>query len=128
MFENWYTDTVSTYRITTATDDLEDGISHDTRVQVLDSVPCRVYSTSIQSPSMRSTEAIINKTDKLAVPIGTDIKEGDELIVTRGAVLGYTKQTRYIAGSIQSFYDPVGGLMTSLNHMEVGLLDENIME
>ncbi|MBR3238770.1 MAG: hypothetical protein IKF99_10065 [Oscillospiraceae bacterium] len=125
MFGEWYTDSADVYRMEQT---VEGGVTRQARQQVASAVPCRVYSTTITSPSMQNTAARDMKTDKLACPLGTDIHKGDEIIVTRGAAVGGAAQTRYIAGAIQYYYDPVGGALTALNHIEVGLLDENIME
>ena len=125
MFSEWYTDYADIYRMEQT---VEGGITRQARQQVGTAVPCRVYSTTITSPAIQNTAARDMKTDKLAFPLGTDIRKGDEIIVTRGAAVGGTAQTRYIAGAIQYYYDPVGGALTALNHIEVGLLDENIME
>ena len=125
MFEGWYTDSADVYRMGQT---VESGVTRQARQQVGTAVPCRVYSTAISGPAMQDTAARDMKTDKLACPLGTDIRKGDEIIVTRGAAVGGTATTRYIAGLIQYYYDPVGGAMTALNHIEVGLLDENIME
>ena len=53
---------------------------------------------------------------------------GDELLVTRGGALGIQNQPeRYFAGNPQKYYDPVGGALTGLVHMEVGLLLQEIV-
>lgn len=125
MFSEWYTDRADVYRMSKT---VVSGVTRQERKLAAQAVPCRVYSTTITSPAMQDTAARDMKTDKLACPLGTDIRKGDEIIVTRGAAVGGTAQTRYIAGAIQYYYDPVGGALTALNHIEVGLLDENIME
>lgn len=125
MFNGWYTDGVDVYRMTKT---VVDGVTRQSREHVGIYLPCRVYNTAITSPAIQSTAARDMKTDKLACPLGTDIRKGDELIVTRGTFVGGAEKTRYIAGDIQYYYDPVGGAMTALNHMQVALLDENIME
>lgn len=125
MFSGWYTDSADIYRMEQT---VEGGVTRQARQQVASAVPCRVYSTAISGPAIQNTAARDMKTDKLACPLGTDIHKGDEIIVTRGAAVGGTEQTRYIAGLIQYYRDPVGGALTALNHIEVGLLDENIME
>ena len=56
------------------------------------------------------------------------IREGDELLVTRGGALGIQNQPeRYFAGNPQKYYDPMGGALTGLVHMEVGLLLQEIV-
>lgn len=123
LFSDWYTDTVDVFR----TVPVKDGnLTKDTRQQVGSKIPCRVYSTQIKGASPQPTAAVNRKEDKLACDVGTDIRIGDELIVTRGGVLGGTKTERYLAGQPQDFYDPVGLVHTGLDHMEVGLLADNI--
>ena len=125
MLEGWYTDRADVYRMDKT---VVSGLTRQKRALVAQAVPCRVYNTALSGPAIQYTAARDMKTDMLACPLGTDIRKGDELIVTRGAEVGGATTTRYIAGSIQYYYDPVGGALTMLNHMQVGLLDENIME
>ena len=62
----------------------------------------------------------------MACPVETDIQAGDELLITRGGALGRgASPVRYIASQPQPFYDPVGGALTGLEHMEVGLQADN---
>lgn len=125
MFEGWYTDRVDVYRMSKT---VVSGVTRQERKLVAQAVPCRVYRTAITSPAIQRTAARSMETDTLGCPLGTDIRQGDELIVTRGAEVGGAKVTRYIAGTIQHYYDPVGGALTALEHTQVALLDENIME
>ena len=123
LFSDWYTDLVDVYRIQPVK---AGNLTRDERVRVGTAIPCRVYSTQIKGANPQPTAAVDRKEDKMACDIGTDIRIGDELIVTRGGVLGGTKQERYLAGQPQDFYDPVGLVHTGLDHMEVGLLADNI--
>lgn len=123
IFSNWYTDTV---RIERVEDTVVNGITRHIR-KTVDSIPCRVYSTAIKGMGMNNTASRIMKDDKLSCSSDSDIQSGDILYVTRGGNIGKKNpETRYIAGSIQQYYDPVGLNATQLEHMEVGLLDENI--
>lgn len=125
IFSNWYTDTVDVYRVVNTT---TGNINAQTRQQVGSAIPCRVYSSQKNGPSMQDGAARVNSTDKLSCNIDADIREGDELLVTRGGALGYQNQPeRYFAGNPQRYYDPVGGALTGLNHMEVGLLLQEIV-
>ena len=72
---------------------------------------------------MSDREARIRGYEKLACELGTDIKPGDELIVTRGGALGATQTTRYFAGAVMPYYEPVGNMFNGLGHIEVGLLE-----
>lgn len=77
---------------------------------------------------MTDNAARVSSTDKLACDIATDIRAGDELLVTRGGALRRGGEPeRYFAGNPQHYYDPVGGALTGLEHLEVGLLMENIV-
>ena len=124
LFSDWYTDLVDVYRLQTS---LPGGgnITQDKRVRI-GSHPCRVYSTQVKGASPQSTAAVDRKEDKLACDIGTDIRIGDELIVTRGGLIGGKNTERYIAGKPQEYFDPVGITHTGIDHMEVGLLADNI--
>ena len=124
LFSDWYTDTVDIIRIVSTK---VGNISREARQTINDEpVPCRVYSTALQGASPQNTAAVDRHTDKLACGIDTDIREGDELIVTRGALVGGTTTERYLAGKPQRFYDPVGLSSTGLDHLEVALLADNI--
>lgn len=124
LFSDWYTDTVNVVRIVTSK---VGNISRESREQVnQEPIPCRVYNTNLQGMTPQNTASVDRHTDKLACDVNTDIKEGDELIVTRGALVGGTTTERYLAGKPQRFYDPVGMAHTGLDHMEVALLADNI--
>lgn len=124
-FSGWYTDIVDVYRVVNST---AGNITRQERQQVGKAIPCRVYSSQKNGPNMTDNAARVSSTDKLACDIATDIRAGDELLVTRGGALrrgGEPK--RYFAGNPQHYYDPVGGALTGLEHLEVGLLMENIV-
>lgn len=124
LFSDWYTDTVDVVRITTSK---VRNISRESRSKVNeDPIPCRVYNTNLQGANPQNAAAVDRHTDKLACDVNTDIKEGDELIVTRGGLVGGETTERYLAGKPQFFYDPVGMAHTGLDHMEVALLADNI--
>lgn len=124
LFSDWYTDTVNVVRIATSK---VGNISRESRSQVnQEPIPCRIYSTNLQGMNPQYTAAVDRHTDKLACDINTDIREGDELIVTRGGLVGGTTTERYLAGKPQRFYDPVGMAHTGLDHLEVALLADNL--
>lgn len=124
-FDGWYTDLVDVYRVVNTT---AGNIDTQTRQQVGSSIPCRVYSSQKNGPSMQDSAARVNSTDKLSCVVDVDIRAGDELLVTRGGALGRGGEPeRYFAGNPQHYYDPVGGALTGLEHMEVGLLQQNIV-
>lgn len=122
-FDSWYTDTMDIIRV----EHYKDGnLDKERRIQAGSAVPCRVYSTNLRGAVPTATAAADRGEDKLACKIGTDIKSGDELLVTRGAKVGGSEAERYIAGRIQRYYDPVGRKATGLDHIEVGLLADNL--
>lgn len=125
LFSDWYTDTVDVYRIV-PTVKPHTTMTRDERKKVGCKIPCRVYESQKKGASPQATAAVDRKEDKLACDVNTDIRIGDELIVTRGALVGGTKTERYLAGKPQEYYDPVGMAHTGLDHMEVGLLADNI--
>jgi len=119
IFDGWYTDSVEVWR---DTDTVINFISTQARTKQ-GVYPCRVYKSDKGAPIMSDREARIRGYEKLACELGTDIKPGDELIVTRGGALGATQTTRYFAGEVMPYYEPVGGMFNGLAHIEVGLLE-----
>ena len=124
-FDGWYTDLVDVYRVVNTT---TGNIDTQTRQQVGSAIPCRVYNSQKNGPSMQDGAARVNSTDKLSCAVDVDIRAGDELLVTRGKALGRGGEPeRYFAGNSQHYYDPVGGALTGLEHLEVGLLMQEIV-
>ena len=124
-FDGWYTDLVDVYRVVNTT---TGNIDTQARQQVGGAIPCRVYSSQKNGPSMQDDAARVNGTDKLSCAVSVDIRAGDELLVTRGGALGRGGEPeRYFAGNPQHYYDPVGGALTGLEHLEVGLLMQEIV-
>ena len=123
VFSGWYTDTVEVWRTTNT---VVNNITTQTRTKQ-GTYPCRVYRLEKGSPSMSNREAHLMSTDKLAAKLGTDIQSGDELIITRGGALGQTATARYFAGDVVSYYEPVGGKFNGLAHIEVGLLQNEVI-
>ncbi len=123
LFSDWYTDLMDIYR----TEKVKVGnISREKRTQTGAAIPCRVYNTSLQGANVQTTANSDRHTDKLACGIDTDIKDGDELIIIRGGAVGGTTAERYIAGKPQYYHDPVGMSQTGIEHIEVGLLADNL--
>ena len=125
MFGSWYTDTVDVYRVVGSS---TGNLNLQQRSKVLSAIPCRIYNTQKGGPSMRDTAARVTSSDKLACDAAVDIREGDELRVIRGGALRKKNpEERYFAGNPQRYYDPVGGELTGLEHMEVGLLMQEVI-
>lgn len=123
VFDGWYTDTVEVWRVTNT---VANHITTQERTKQGE-YPCRIYKSDKGSPVMSDREAHVRSTEKLAVALGTDIVSGDELLVTRGGALGQTKATRYFAGDVMPYYEPVGGMFNGLAHTEVGLLNDEVI-
>lgn len=119
-WNDWYTDRMDVFR----NEKVKEGnLTRMERKQVLSGIACRVYSTSSKGPSMTQTAASVVKTDKLACGVEVDLRAGDELIVHRGAVLGYKiPDARYFAGDPERYYEPFGAAMPGLAHQEIPLL------
>lgn len=126
IFAGWYTDTVDIYRVTAVKDG---NVTRQKRQKVnVSPILCRIYSPQKNSPVMADNAARERAEEKLACDLPVDIRAGDELQVIRGGALGHANQPeRYIAGGTVPYYDPVGGAFTGLEHMEVGLLKDNIV-
>lgn len=81
------------------------------------------------SPAQCANAARTRGEDKLSCDLEVDIQAGDELQVIRGGNIGRNDRSeRYFAGPPQSYYDPVGGALTGLEHKEVTLLRDNIID
>ncbi len=126
IFRTWYTDTVDVYRVLPTSNG---GIDRQERVKVNPSpIPCRVYHLEKGGPNITNNAARERSSEKLACDLSADIRAGDELMVIRGGSLGHDNPPeRYFAGNPASYYDPVGGALTGLQHKEVGLLMDNII-
>ncbi len=126
IFSTWYTDTVDVYRVEEVSGD---GLSRQERRKVNDTpIPCRVYSPQKNGPNMTDTAAKDLASEKMSCDLAVDIRPGDELMIVRGGNLGHGNEPiRYFAGSPVPYYDPVGGMMTGLEHQEIGLLKDNLI-
>ena len=122
---SWFTDTMDVWRVKAVT---ENGLTKQSREQVLSAVPCRIYSPQKNNLNLRTDAAAVVADEKLACPVDTDIQAGDEIIVTRGGALGRNIKTeRFIASRPTLYFDPVGCAATGLEHMEVGLHADNLV-
>lgn len=126
IFRSWYTDTVDIYRVVPTK---KGNINSQERKKVNPSpIPCRIYSLQKDGPAMKNTAAREQASEKMACDLSVDIRAGDELMIVRGGNLGYNNEPeRFFAGNPASYYDPVGGALTGLQHKEVGLLADNII-
>lgn len=119
---DWYTDTVDIYRVT----DVADGaLTRHERQLVAEGVPCRIYRSGDNPIRMSRQAASIQQTDKLACGLDADIRDGDELIITRGAKLGKPGPvTRAFAADPVYYYEPFGAVIPGLAHQEIPLLQQ----
>lgn len=126
IFKTWYTDTADIYRVVPVK---KGNLDTQERQKVNSApVPCRVYSPAKNGPSMKNTAARAQSSEKMACDLSADIRAGDELLIVRGGNLGQANQPeRYFAGHPVPYLDPVGGVLTGLQHKEVGLLADNII-
>lgn len=120
-FLDWYTDTVDIYRVT----DVKDGsLTHKERNLIQSDVPCRIYQENTHTLSFTQTAAAVHNVSMLSCDNDIDIREGDELIVTRGGRLGHSIRSRCFAGSPNHYYEPFGAVIPGLAHQEVPLRSE----
>lgn len=125
IFGDWYTDLMDVYR---NMDVVHGNMDGKERGKVLEKVPCRIYSVKKNGPRMRQTGAVTDSIDKLACDLAVTLKAGDELHVIRGGMLGIQEEPeRYFADKPHPYYDPVGGVLSGLEHQEVALLTEEII-
>ena len=125
VFEGWYTDSMDVYRNVDVSSGNLDGKK---RRLVQEKIPCRIYSVKKNGPRMRQTAAMTDSVDKLACDLSVEIKAGDELHVVRGGMLGVQGDPeRYFADRPHPYYDPVGSVLSGLEHQEVALLTEEII-
>ena len=121
-WDDWYTDLADVYRVQQV---MDGSLTRNERKKVLASVPCRVYRSGDRPVNMQQTAANTQQTDKLACGLDVDIHAGDELIVTRGAKLGYPGPiTRAFAADPVYYYEPFGAVIPGLAHQEIPLLQQ----
>lgn len=116
-FADWYTDSMDVFRL----EDYTDGaLTISKRVQVGSEIHCRVYQAGGSPANMKRQAAELSMTVKIACDNGTDVQPGDEIIVTRGKLLGYdAEKLRCFAGDVHPFYEPFGAVAPQLAHTEI---------
>ena len=124
VFNGWYTDTVEVFRVTDVT---VGHIKKQARTK-MGTYPCRIYKSEKGAPILTGEAGKVMSNDKMAVALGTDVQSGDELIITRGGALGQTATARYFAGDVMPYFEPVGGAFNGLGHIEVGLLQNEVIK
>ena len=70
------------------------------------------------------TVAKTRKTCSLVCGLEADIKEGDLIVVVRGAKTGGTKEEKYLVGEGQEFREPFGGVSPQIYHKRFCLTKE----
>lgn len=123
--KDWYTDSLAVYRSICVD---SGNITKMERSLIRENIPCRIYSTRRNGPRMNQTAASVEAVDKVACDLGVDIKAGDELHIIRGGMLGIPGEPeRYFAGRPHPYYDPVGGVLSGLEHQETALLTDEVI-
>ena len=126
VFTGWYTDTVDVYR---ASDTTGSTLHYKTQERTKQGTyPCRIHKSQKGAPILTGPAGKLMSNDIMSLELGTDIQSGDELIITRGGALGQTATARYFAGDIMPYYEPVGGAFSGLGHVEVGLLQNEVIK
>lgn len=121
-WSDWYTDTMDVWRNVPVKDG---NLTRQERQQVLTGIPCRIYRSGDNPIRMSQQAASIQQTDKLACGLDADIRDGDELIITRGARLGKPGPvTRAFAADPVYYYEPFGAILPGLDHQEIPLRQE----
>lgn len=126
-FMQFYTDTFDSYRVVNT---IENGITKQSRENILAGVPCRAYQNQTNQPNISETAATISTSNMLCCELGYDVKGGDEIIVHRGANVGRTvnPDERYIAGPPNVYVEPFGGVAPDLEHMQIALIEETVID
>lgn len=121
-FRDWYTDTVDVWRNV----EVRDGsLTRQERRQVLSGIPCRLYQVDAPEIRMSQTAASADQKDWLQCDNEVDIREGDELIIHRGAGLGkQAPDIRAFASDPNHFFEPFGAILPGLAHQEIRLLQQ----
>lgn len=126
VFADWYTDTMDIYRIV---DEAHGNVDKKERKLFAESIACRIYQKQRNGPDMKETAAASGSVDRLSCDLGVDVRAGDELHVVRGGLIGMRGRTeRYIADSPHPYYDPVGGSLSGLEHQEITLLADEVID
>lgn len=113
----WLTDLVDIYR----TQDVSIGsLTRKEKINISENVPCRVYRSNAAKLAKFYGVGNVSGSEMIAVKTGTDLSEGDFLVVKRGGVLGKWKgkEERYVTGRVQDYYEPFGGVAVGLEHTQ----------
>lgn len=126
-FMQFYTDTFDSYRVVVS---VENGITKQVRQQVLSGIPCRAYQNTTAPPMFQETAASVSYSNTLCCELGYDVKGGDEIILHRGANVGrhVNPDERYIAGPPNIYVEPFGGCAPNLEHMQIALTEEKVID
>lgn len=125
-FADWYTDTVDIWRVVPTT---TNNLTSNTLTELYTAVPCRIYQSDSQPIGMEQTAAHIKQNDRLMCDTSVDIQAGDQLIIHRGAGLGYTlPDIRAFAADPNMYFEPFGAVIPGLAHQEIRLLQQEIVK
>ena len=121
-WQDWYTDTMSIYRVREV---LDGNLTRHERALVSGNIPCRIYQSDNRPINIAETAASLKESDHLACDISVDVRAGDELVITRGGRLGKPGPViRAFAGGPNLYYEPFGAIIPGLAHQEIRLLQQ----
>lgn len=121
-YADWYTDSLTIFRVT---GDKKGNLTKHVRTKIAAGIPCRIYQENDRPINMQRSAAEVKQTEKLATDNDVDIKAGDELLITRGGMLGKSQEVvRAFAGEPSYYYEPFGAVIPGLAHQEITLLQE----
>lgn len=121
-YADWYTDSLTIFRVTSVK---KGNLTTHDRTQIASGIPCRIYRENDHTINMQRTAAKISQSEKLALANDVDVKAGDELLITRGGMLGKSQEVvRAFAGEPSYYYEPFGAVIPGLAHQEITLLQE----
>lgn len=125
-FSAWYTDTVDIWRVVPTT---TNNLTTNALTELYTGIPCRIYQSDSQPINMEQTAAHVKQADRLMCGTTVDIQAGDQLIIHRGAGLGQTvPDIRASAADPNLYFEPFGAVLPGLAHMEVRLLQQEIVK
>lgn len=121
-YADWYTDTMDIYRVVKS---MQGNLTKQSREQVGEAIPCRVYRSSDRPMQARQTAASNEQQLMLACDNSVEILPGDEIIVHRGGGLGKADpDLRAFASDPTRYYEPFGAVIPGLAHQQVFLHQE----
>lgn len=119
--EDWYTDSFNVYRVIQT---VEKGVTINKRKLISENNLGRIYfRKSNPLKSKGEVDVYSQIEDMLSCDTEIDIKEGDELEVKRGYLIGKWNGIidKYLTGRATDYNIPFGGISPNLDHKEVSV-------